>query len=452
MTGLLKRLPRRIGELLYNRQPKYSPEILNLPLHLPGLISIIDPETGKPRLVTGGPEDFPGLGNMPAYSQGEGTFEQVKAPTGRYERTGTKKVPSKLTQGLLEGLERAIAGAATPNIAGGGATDIFRSLAAGQAAVDARNLTRADLEDKRERTEIERLRAEGELLMRKAGLLNQEEQLERMKASGRPSLRDAYLAAGRQILDLRTGKPVELPGEPTVPIKAEVASKYGYAGTPDENGNVQIPVSLADNIFTGEGRPPSKQAESPAEATIRRTEEADELGLKGPTRINWIAGKKIAPEPHLQPATLNPAQAAEVQTMHETNVKSLKGLWDEHNWAQYFDVDTEGKPYVKEEMKTAYYKARADELKSRKEAETKYSEVTGRATKKPSLAKNVDKEVTDHRDEFLQDLGLLPRKDIGAKPNEETPTWESYKKNLLEKEQGARRPMRRLLVPPIPFR
>jgi len=338
----------------------------------------------------------------------------------------------------LEGVERAIAGAATPNIAGGGATDIFRSLAAGQAAVDSRALTRADLEQKQAGIEIERVRAEGELLMRKRQLAMEEEQLERMKASGRPSLKDNYIAAGGILLDLRTGKVIKPPDEATVPLKADVVAKHGYAGKADADGNVQVPISLAKAWSTQEAKPKAVTPETPQEAVNRRTATAPSLGLKAFTP-EWkeyvIDGNYSAPQtPKVTAVPMTVEELVQQEALYKQSRESVKSYYDSIAWDQYFREVTDPKTKVstwelRSDLREEYFKLRAEERKAAQDIEKGWADLMGKATKKPSMAKNVDKEVTDHRDEFLQDKNLLPRKEIGVKPIEEEekePTGEDY--------------------------
>jgi len=422
MTGLIKSLPRRIGEIFYNQQPVYSPEITDFPLHLPGLVSIIDPETGEPRLVTGG----------------EGTFEQVQAPTGRYEQTGTTKSPSKLSQGLMEGVQRAIAGVGTPNIAGGGATDIFRSLAAGDAAVRAEQDSQAARAEKQRQLDIDRIRAEGELAMRKKQLALEEEQLERMKASGRPSLKDNYIATGGILLHIPTGKIIKPPAEPTVLLKADVVKKHGYSGKENSDGDVEVPISLAKAWSTQEAKPKAVTPETPQEAVDRRIAMAPSLGLNAFTP-EWkefvIDGNYSAPSA-AKPAAV-PMTAEELvqnEAIYKQSRESVKSYYDSIDWSQYFyeveDPKTKVKSWaIRADLRDEYFKLRGEERKAAQDIEKGWADLMGKATKKPSMAKNVDQEVSDHRDEFLQDKNLLPRKELGVKPieqEEKEPTGEDY--------------------------
>lgn len=166
--NFLKRL------LALNREePTYGPSMINVPSSLPpggtppflpagtgGTVGSVDPETGEfhePSGAFGGPPpDFGGFGYP---------------DPSRNEVTGTRKVPtglgravSRLQSALPGAIESGIAGAATPNIAGGGPTDVLRAMAVASGTSRAREHEALARRRQAEKDQRERLKDEANII------------------------------------------------------------------------------------------------------------------------------------------------------------------------------------------------------------------------------------------------------------------------------------------------
>ena len=136
--NFLKRL------LALNRdEPTYGPSMINVPSSLPpgtppflpagsgGTVGDLDQESGsfqEPSGATGGPPpDFGGF-SYPDPSRPANIGGPIAS--SRSVPTGLGRAVKRLQATLPGAIEAGIAGAATPNIAGGGPTDVLRSMAA----------------------------------------------------------------------------------------------------------------------------------------------------------------------------------------------------------------------------------------------------------------------------------------------------------------------------------
>jgi len=137
--GGAKRLPRIIGDAMYDQEPIFEPEMIDIrtPPFIPDgsedegdqdEFSLLSGEASGPNRTPPSPEEWAGMVGGPVES-------------GRFKKVGMRRTgPSKLARTIGDAIRAGVAGAGTENVAGGGPVDIFRSLQAGQGALRQRDL------------------------------------------------------------------------------------------------------------------------------------------------------------------------------------------------------------------------------------------------------------------------------------------------------------------------
>lgn len=182
----VRRLARVIGEPFYDQQPVYAQEEVGSPVSA-GDEWAIDPETGEPIPLA---VLLSRLGTADEEGALVGPNSTLVMPRPRGQVVATQRTPSRLLRVLGQQvprfIEAGVAAGATPNIAGGGPTDIFRAAQAGMQgyeAAPAREIGRRKAAQELEYGEARRQReiAEAEEARARAAL-------ERAQVQGKPAL------------------------------------------------------------------------------------------------------------------------------------------------------------------------------------------------------------------------------------------------------------------------
>jgi hypothetical protein len=370
------RIPRVIGNSLYDTDPILEEDVLGLPL--------LDP--GDEAIAEGGVDMFgPGMNDSP-----------LPARTQQYRIVGEKKSMkpgvSKFLRSLPGALEAGAVAASTPNVAAGGGTDMMRALAIGMGYPRQRAREDEELRAARESRKQSARKTEADIEESRARAREYDARAEQRARPTAPAKKAVIeFKEFGYIYDPNTEQWIKVPGEKAAkpstesevkgallqeladPKTTEERRKFlqGILGPEkpaaeksqfftDEDGNVTFASVNADGtpktVKVGNVGKPTKQAGGPGTATSWTDEEAQE-----------------------------------VEDTKNQEMKEVKDRWDNFEW------DTVAADPVK------LAQAIAQEGIDWQKAQTSYEAVISRRTKRPVQKKDMAGWAKDRRLKLLRD-------------------------------------------------
>lgn len=334
------------------------------------------------------PIEWTPVGPMPVTPEGEiadsfsedvdvsGGGSMLPRDLGIAQQAGERKTGKKTKWGslILDMLPRmgtaALAGMATPNVAGGGPTDIARAAMGGQAELERRDNRRMAMEDRRRQiAQQEALRrAQEDIYGAHADLYRRQAEV-----AGQPKATQRVLPPGAVVIG-PDGKVIASnpqatpnPNKGRAQVSPETGKQLGLV--PNEKGEYWAPEG-AVRMPPAPKPDPAQQAAAKLNAEAEARESlADKLGLKGQERHVYIATGRIP-----QPKTGSGEASARWQQGK---------LMDLERWK------------AEEDMKLATRRTSLIE-KAQKEMQSSLSGWKPGAQLPPEVAKRIDDEINDN--------------------------------------------------------
>ena len=221
----LKKLPRLIGEAMYDHEDILSPDMIDIRTP-PFWTEESDYADEEGELRSANRARF---ADMP----------MGQIPTGTETMVGKRRTgPSKLGRMIGDALTAGIAGASTENIAGGGGMDIMRSIQAGQGALRQRDILQRQEQRQREQDEVSRRKtiSDAEESASRARMYDTHADLYRKQAEAaeRTKPKDEVIAVKDGLYNLTTNEWISPVTQPLEPVENQMLRKLVDPETPEE--------------------------------------------------------------------------------------------------------------------------------------------------------------------------------------------------------------------------